>query len=354
MSSFYLARVRATLFVFSTLLLSSSASTASEPQELIVLRNGRILHGNVTSIGDEMIISFAKGGEMRISSSAVECRCRSLVEAYQLKRQQLDINQPGQRLDLAEWCIRHDLLKQAMDELLETQIRDPGNERIDRVRRQWILATQYKSAPQQVATTNVKKPISVEELDKLVRGLPPGAVEKFTSVIQPILVNSCATSDCHGSNSANDLRLIRPASRRILARRFTQRNLFSVLQTIDTDAADESQLLINSIRAHGSQQKPALGPFDRHQYQQLADWVRSISKKTKPRTPLKIAKRDTRVLQTSSTSPSVRNQPPAAKQAPAPKPIPAKPSNGATFVPADPFDPEIFNRRFHPPALRSP
>src|SRR5262249_11028314 len=152
-------------------------------------------------------------------------------------------------LDLAEWCIEQKLVDQADHELKDAEAIDSSSLRIPLLRRRLELA-QPNRAVSPATPPPVDSGPSNDELDRLVRGLPGHAVESFTSTIQPVLVNNCTTSGCHGPRSQGKLRLLRLSLASPANRRLTQRNLYSVWQVIDANQPASSPLLTQPIRPH--------------------------------------------------------------------------------------------------------
>jgi len=109
-----------------------------------------------------------------------------------------------------------------------------------------------------------------------VRELPSEAVREFRERIQPLLLNSCASGQCHGPQTGGSFRLLRPSFGRVASRRLTQRNLYSVVNHIDPDDPAQSPLLRAACTAHGSPERRSVAPAGSRQYEMLADWVRTL------------------------------------------------------------------------------
>ena len=121
-----------------------------------------------------------------------------------------------------------------------------------------------------------RKP-SPKQLDTLVRGLPAGSMEHFTNGIQPMLLNYCAKSGCHGPRSSGALRLERIPPNRLAGRHATQGNLQSALTMVNRDSPQESKLLLAPIRRHGTMKTPVFTDREQSQYKQLVEWVYLVS-----------------------------------------------------------------------------
>ncbi|MDR0338461.1 MAG: hypothetical protein LBI18_15425 [Planctomycetaceae bacterium] len=86
------------------------------------------------------------------------------------------------------------------------------------------------------------------DMKRWANGIPKPIIDSFAKKVQPVLVSRCAASDCHGSSSENQLKLNIPSH---TFGNTTYRNLGAVLQWIDFDYPMESQLLSVSVAYHG-------------------------------------------------------------------------------------------------------
>ena len=150
------------------------------------------------------------------------------------------------------------------------------------------------------------------------------------------------------------------------SRRITQRNLYAVLQFIDVDNPSASKLLTAVREPHGTARYAIFAEHQASQYQRLADWVNQIAQPTMLRPArhgrshragqggrnafrwsragiaLAGCRKDGASNDRADRWRSAHRGPTAAKGNHSVTP--------ATFnEPADPFDPEVFNRRYAPP-----
>ncbi len=241
---------------------------------MLLLRNGEVLTGDIVRDGDHYIVS-SHNGEIRIRATDVEATCRDLDEAYQRKLEGVRTGVVDEHLALAEWCLRHDLCGYAAEQVREALSADPEHPRIPLIERRLKLAS-VRPAARITARREASGP-SNGDLDRLVRGLPPGTMEVFTRSIQPLLLNNCSASGCHGPNSHSALVLQRTPLSRHAGRRITQRNLYAVWQFVDTETPYESPLLTLPMQRHGTAKAPIFSDRKAEQYRQLAGWVRGIA-----------------------------------------------------------------------------
>lgn len=336
---------------------------------ILLLHNGEVLAGRITHAGDYYYLSRPHG-DLRLKAAEVELVAADLNEVYQNKRGQMEQGNPQAHLDLAEWCVLQKLLDQAADELSEAAQIAPNHPRLSLIQRRLELAR--RGEPPAAHGKKTEPGPTNDDLDRLVRGMPRRLVEEFTSTVQPMLVNNCTSAGCHNAHSSGKLRLLRLPRTGIPSRRLTQRNLHSVWQVIDPADPLASPLLTQPIAPHGAAKDAIFSSREVEQYRQLVSWVQELAPKGKRARPPNVAKRADPLLQTAPQRGT------ASRRAPRPRPISppsdgepaavdldltdpdaapidpdAVPPNNATppqretdYEPIDPFDPEIFNRRF--------
>lgn len=367
------------------------------PQDgVLVLRHGDALHGRITLSGDRYIVTWGDGGELKVPVGDVEFHCRDLVEAYQLKRAALQArggmsggpmweaqapavrrtgaeggpgaDSPatqregaGPHLELAEWCLRQSLLPQAADELLAAIARDPQHPRIRLLERRLELAAHQPAAPL-VAPARTTSAASNQELDRTLRELPPPTVEKFTTQLQPLLLNRCGANACHGPTADSQFRLLRPSWGKTMTQRFTERNLHATLQQVNRQSPEASPLLTAANGPHGPLGTAVFSEREQPQRSLLATWVAQLGQPETAATPRTISPAQSHLLQTrfQPTAPAAAppgtdaavGSPPAAatseKESSRPVRLPE-----TRLSPRDPFDAEVFNQRFLAPAANA-
>ncbi|HET6881750.1 MAG TPA: hypothetical protein VFI31_16420 [Pirellulales bacterium] len=368
------------LVSIAVLTLIAQVAAAKPPtlapiQGVVLLRNGEVLSGTIARTGDYYQVS-KPGSEIRLKANEVEKVASSLVELYEEKRLRLDPDKLQERLDLAEWCIQQKLIEQASGELTAISAIEPNHPRIVLLKRRIELASEPHTETASPAAAVDGGPAN-EELDRLVRGLPVHAIESFTTTIQPLLVNNCTTSGCHGPRSPGKLRLLRLSLAGPANRRLTQRNLHSVWQVIDVNQPAASPLLTQPIRPHGKAKGPIFSGNEATQYRQLVAWVYQATRQRRPAMadeepgePLPVAslpqpkKRSKKPPAPAvAASEASLDEPPATGEPEEDEPahLPAEDASEAAaaralqpatnddeYVPVDPFDAEVFNRRYLP------
>ncbi|MEX0676740.1 MAG: hypothetical protein WD063_06665 [Pirellulales bacterium] len=355
------------------------------PREgVVLLNNGELLAGTIIAAGDRYDVHL-ETGEISVKRSDVAMVCRDATECYLHRRAGIELGRAQDHLELAEWCIKNALLESAEKELAAARAADAAHPKIRLVESRLALARQPRTS---VPAASSEKAAAQVTADGMARDLPAAAVEVFTNTIQPMLLNYCAKSGCHSARGGGGLKLERIHPKRS-GRFTTQRNLERVLALVDRQNPSESKLLLAPIRPHGTSKAPVFTDREQSQYKQLALWVFAVAGAGKTAAPPTLAERTAPLLQTVPGARGPQAAEPAepqpmggegseAGELPPPERrdgsrIPAssaeqgftrdelrargllpqawsKVQYGADtapdFVPKDPFDPEIFNRRF--------
>ncbi len=147
-------------------------------------------------------------------------------------------------------------------------------------RRLEIAIQQSQSARSPGRTGNA--PATAEDLDRLVRGMPPGTVEQFTQTIQPLLMNHCAASGCHSSFGEGKFSLLKVPAGRPPSRHLTQRNLIAVMQLVNGNQPSASPILTVPVRPHGGSKAAVFTDQQVTQYREMVNWVYRVTRLSAP------------------------------------------------------------------------
>ena len=338
---------------------------------VLLLTNGELIEGTIMPAGDRYDVHLADG-EIRVRRSQVALVARDARECYLHKRSGIEFGRAQDYLDLAEWCLRNNLTDEAAKEIAQAKQVDAAHPKIPLLEARLGLAVE-KPAAHEPAKHDEAKP-AARSLDAVLRNLPAGSVESFTNSVQPLLLNFCARAGCHGPQSTGAMRLERIPPNRFTGRKSTQRNLSSVLAMIDREKPEHSKLLVAPVGPHGGSNLPIFTDRRQSQYRQLVQWVYHVVGDKLPAAPPTLKERTAPLLEQGPQpgdppSDAAPDEPVAAEGATVVPPSSAPgataglsssvpqselmrrlqsptPSNADSFVPKDPFDPEIFNRRF--------
>jgi len=246
---------------------------------VVLLRNGQILTGRISMAPDGYVVRLP-GGEIRLKAMEVEQAAESLVQIYERMRGGVMADDALGHLRLANWCLKQGLSEQAAAEVDAASRLDGNSPMISAFQRR--LQTMQTQPASHSAHGQALPNVNSEDLDRVVRNLPPGTVEAFTQRVQPLLVNSCLTSGCHSSGDDAKFQLLRVPSGRPASRRLTQRNLYAALQLIDCENPAESKLLKIPVAAHGTLKSPMFTDPQSPQYRRLVEWVYQVASHAPP------------------------------------------------------------------------
>ncbi len=320
-----------------TLLPCNAQSLDAKPlnvkpvEGIVVLRNGNLLQGKVQRRGEDYLVHLPNGS-LQVRGGQVEMVCQNMEEAYQRRRGNRGGTSADSHLELAAWCLRHDLLSNAENEIQNARTLDASHPRLGRLQRQLEQAAQIAerryeqhTKVEEVPTT---PPLDAAELDKA----PDWARALFVRQIQPLVVHSCATGGCHQSTTPSDFRLNRLAVEGAGHPDATLRNLAETLKQIDWEAVENSDLLVRARKAHGS--KNASTPLSARKLQVLRGWVEQLAEAHRKDTELRT------VPHLAEVAPPLELIPPQQTVAKLDGKI-----HAVSYEAADPFDPAAFNRQ---------
>ena len=261
---------------------------------------------------------------------------------------------------ILDWGIRHQLFGEAeqlisvMKEIGLTQEEvAAANRRLDAARDQAARRLRQAALPdenQRTISANTSTPeVTVREIESALRKLPKGTMQNFNKLIQPELVKGCTAASCHSGKTA-EFRFWRKPKGRAYPRRYSQSNLYAIIQNIDFDSPDKSLFLKKAGSAHGGAETPVFDPSGRD-FQLLRYWVFSISHH--PENFYLEPTPNVAVKQPPPEAKAVQETDAEVRQVANTQSVPTPPKSTELIAPdvtisSDPYDPDVFNRRFHP------
>lgn len=277
--------VRTLLTAVLALLLSTTAAVA---QDHVLLHNGNVVTGRAESQAGRIRV-VGEGVEYWFNQSEVLAVAPSRAALHDLRRRELESPGAVDHLRLAVWCIENELYAQASRELLDARRLDPADARIAVIERQLMQAAY--PVQQAAATQDLPQRPRPALTDADLARMPEGAVEEFTRRIQPLLVNNCTTSGCHGDDATNGFHLDRSLLYGTADYRSTRANLAAVLGAIDRADPVASPLLQAANEPHAGRQLAAFTGRRAPLGKRLEEWVIAIAAapRAEPNTALRSA-----------------------------------------------------------------
>lgn len=226
----------------------------SEDRPCVLLNNDNVLYGVAEQIGEFVIVRSGQAGEIQLSRSAVACWADSIRNLYRYRVDHRSNGDVAVHLRDARWCLRYDLYDLAAAEIRLARQIDPNNSQADSIEDQLRRQVAAPSAPSMtnVASQSVglpKEPVS-DPVD-------PATLRRFASHIQPMLINRCGS--CHRSttlSAENGWAMTLPARGSRASAEMTHANLASTLEYLDLDVPEVSRLLLKATEDHGGVAAP--------------------------------------------------------------------------------------------------
>lgn len=265
-----------------TALLVASAA----PAEVVLLHNGAVFEGAVERTPDAVVVE-GEGSYFRLRAAEVAIVAESTVAAYEWKRGQ--IGKGGltaiDHLELADWALLNRLWPQAARELLDARQLAPSSQRLALLERRLDEALRLEAlgAAPKPSERPLPTPGEASPGPALGALLPEGALEQYTRRIQPVLLNGCATSGCHGADPAGGFAFDVAPLRGYGDVRSTQRNLQLTLKLINLSQPAESKLLKLARGPHAGV-TPISGQRRDDILQRLTAWIDNIAAHNAPLT----------------------------------------------------------------------
>lgn len=254
----------------------------SRPQKLLVLTNGQVFGGQLISRTDGYDV-ILPNGRMYVSSDRIRFLATSMQDAYEKMSDSVQHKTPANHVEMARWCYNNGLMGSARRELLDALHLDP-----DFRLAQSMLAALTREAKQVEAkaksTEEILTKMSAQRLGVTDRrslgGLPVQTARDFTIRIQTLLSNKCGNAKCHsGGRSEFQFVNTRRSSSVVIA----EQNLASILKQIDLNQPESSPLLVKAESMHGGARSPLFsGRAGGSQLQLLKDWVHEVSSELNP------------------------------------------------------------------------
>ena len=320
---------------------------------VLVLDNDRTLEGEIERVGDQFRLRRGEAISW-VPPQASAVLCADIREAYLVLRQRANLRDPDERIRLAQWCVARGLKDDAIAEARGAMQLRPEYPPAQRMVRHLESMRQNEAAEAAKAAKGQTEP---EMSTSLALEMTAPSLGVFTTKVQPILMNACAS--CHATGRGGDFKLARVYSGNNSNKRITQQNASSVMSQISPSQPLASPILVKAVSVHGDQTQPALRGRQTEPFRILEAWVQQVSREhlvNRPRDgegAMIVANRGVPVpaggeVRTAEFRPdggTFASAPPS-KPAPVPEsraPMPVKPANPSSPATNDPYDPDIFN-----------
>lgn len=336
----------------------NAALTSEDRQSaVLVLTDGTVLETSLRAQGGGYSVEVA-GGRQFIESSRVRFLADDRVDAWRQMRASFQELTPEVHLQLARWCLKNGLPKQAEREALDALRLDPHRQDAKRMLEQLAADGAGRGGRQSAASNALMPPLPAAGAAATARslaGLRRVTAQQFVRSVQPLLSSKCATGGCHGRNSESEFQLL--SVRNGSDPRTAEQNLLAVLKQVSFSEPSQSALLQQAGLAHGgATELPLRGRSGVVQMQTLRQWVLAAAADLAPGENRELAESAEAeqvvppVAETTGSGP--------AEPADLPEETHGRLQDGVAVdreflaeakrsLRNDPFDPAVFNRRHH-------
>lgn len=313
----------------------------------VLLKNDHVLFGVAHQRGEFVVIEKQDGSRIQLERTKVACWASSLRGLYRYRTDNRRSHDAKSHLYEARWCMRHDLPDLATRELQAVYRLDPANREADQIVKQLRRASEKpRMDPTDPAIPGIDgsavQLASHETTASEETPFDSATLHRFARHVQPLLVNRCGS--CHNSESSHGWKIQTPAFGSRPSARITAANLAATMRYVNTSDPQQSELLTRALDGHAGKTL-TLGPRAVKPTKSLQWWLRSAQSSSQQKTG------GLQALQTPIDADEMRqigddDQEPASNVA-LEEPDDEPKSDGRLPTVKNPFDPEIFNRRFH-------
>jgi hypothetical protein len=385
--------------IILTIWLCSSVSHGQS--NTVLLKNGNVLRGTVQRDRNRFQIQTSSN-RIVLDDSQVAYVCDSMDEAFQLTQAESNPDSVESQVTVFQWCMRHKLHSQAQQQIQTLQLMPIKRQRLEHLNRLVNVAidreirlqqtANQQQAPRikpdsrgseeqqaEIAQVGYDKPIqiqplpssesnevelssdrphvaSLKEIADFSKSFPGPSVAYFKRTIEPQMIRNCFNAGCHNANQSS-LSLI-SLHDKSTTKTIRQRNFYNIMKYVDLHAPLESPLFQMATTPHAGMTK-AVYTEDRGQTTTLRNWLLSIATPEAQRAyqlkAWEVAQQQLEAKQAPDTRSETRDMttlPGEIRQTSASLPdssVPSVPNlnpQQRVFAPKDPFDPEIFNRKY--------
>ena len=367
-------------FVSSPILCAEEERNADEIRYFLTSQE-KLYEGIPEDRGDSWLIKLpGQTGGLLVSKLDIIFIGDSRDDVFDFQKEKLPPGNFGAAAKLAEWGTRNQLSDRALD-LLKEMIAEADPEtrvvlqrQIDRIE---YVENLKKNAQDRLSVPSFSHPApktktpEMKRLEEFSRHVPISVQDSYARKIQPLLLNRCALSDCHQAGTPDrNLLFVKPEKRTV--RQGNLLNLEQILRRVDLAEPAKSPILNHPeiTDQYGQQVYPFGNDANTlKDFKLFTEWIASLEKKVKP-FPHDF-EFDRPVL--PRNLPELHQTPTTFSSVYAPRPIDLTDSSDEDDVPSpsgyqiiapsssasiisnldemkfrDEFDPEPFNRKYHP------
>lgn len=279
---------------------SANANAPAAQERFLLLTSGQLIPGIISQDGSQYSV-VQRVGVMQFPQKRVEGVFSSVRDAYDYRVQQLPDRDYDERMKLAHWCLKMNLIAEAKDQLRDIAEHNPNNrqaramlvsieqaatraairQRDPEIRqtRAEEMADPRPGALDSAVIRRALRELGISNLPVIFDLPVPVAIkraEEFGRYINPLLQVNCAK--CHNGDYDGPFQLVPTKSRADRTPEALRANLDATLRLVDPKNPTHSELLSSTLRAHGHgpRPRPIFPGSNDPTYQILAAWVHNL------------------------------------------------------------------------------
>ena len=333
-------------------LVPSPESSADGERPCVLLKNDNVLFGQAQQFGEFVVVRTGPNDELKLPRSDVACWAKSLANLYQYRLDHRPAKDLASHLIDAKWCIQYELLDLAAQELQAAKAISPNHPEVRLLEGQLQRLSQPVPRPIATITTTTFLQAAFPAGDGEANRIDPWILKGFSSHVQSTLINRCGR--CHSQRSERDWQLLVPSPGTRVTARMTRENLTKAIQFIDRNDPERSPLLIKATSPHGGDSVAPLNARNATAIRAFRHWLGQTAESVDhgPRVgesePDQTESKRNAFSEPESIEPESAVAPVSFESEVAATPIPTgNPNPKRLPTVANPFDPSLFNRRFH-------
>ena len=256
-------------------LVNAAAQEFDDDRQYVLLRNGRVLQGTLRQSLDNWILRFDSGASLKLTFRDIDLLGNSLQHLYAQMQQRTQRDQMEERVEIIEFCLRHQLLSEAQNEVawlkqdgVPIEVWNRLEIRLSAARKQARLESERalvdSETPERTPWQNSgpDSEVLAAEYQAEIRGNPDdpsGSVNDddfsmFVREVQPHLLMGCSQALCHGAQGPTGFVFERQELGAAPTRKMSQANYAMMKRWIDKIGTENLKQIAQSV--HGGMRKP--------------------------------------------------------------------------------------------------
>jgi hypothetical protein len=317
---------------------------------VLLLKSGNAMEGDIVKDGSQYRIRRERS-ELCLAADSVLRLCADWDDAFTHLLSTIRSDNASDRVTLARWCQRNGLTLRALEQVQIALEMQPNHAEAKQLAA-WLERTMNPATQQPAVKTPTAKP-QVAETPAAAVDVSFETLVDFTTKVQPILMNACAT--CHATDNGGKFHLERGGGQKSA----TQRNLAVVLSQIDFDHPKLSPLIVKAVSRHGDGVAPPIRDRNAKPAQAIQQWVEQTLAKNPQLKEYADKKNGAPAKSVTPEPKSVFQQAAVSGGGKTTGEVVSKPAEPTRVTPmpvqqtpADEFDPIIFNSWAHPQRMQ--